>query len=125
MRQQYRQFKLMVLEDRYKGLLSKRFHAFWGHMKAHFNDSFLELLRLVTLILLIPMDTSECERGFALMNRLKTAMRNRLQPGHLDDLMVICMLGPSINTLNVKEILKYWYAQKKKGRFLNAKFNDF
>ena len=37
------------------------------------------------------------------------------------------MLGPPIEKFNdiVEEVLKYWYEQKKKGRFLNAKFNDF
>ena len=124
-KQQYKQFKLMMLEDKFKGLLAMRFHPFWSHMKTHFNDAFHLLLTLVTLVLLIPMDTSECERGFALMNRLKTAMRNRLGLNHLNDLMTICMLGPDISTLNLKEVLTYWYAQKKKGRFLNAKFNDF
>ena len=59
------------------------------------------------------------------MNRLKSALRNKLGISHLNDLMVICMLGPEVSQLDTCEILKYWYAEKTKGRFLNAKFNDF
>ena len=59
------------------------------------------------------------------MNRLKTALGNKLGINHLDDLMAICMVGPEVSKLDTKKVLAYWYAQTKKGRFLNAKFNDF
>ena len=36
------------------------------------------ILRLVVIVLLIPADTSECERIFSLMNNIKTSERSRL-----------------------------------------------
>ena len=41
-------------------------------------------------------------------------------------MMFICMHGPKkISDLaDIQEMLMYWKTQKKKGRFLNAKFND-
>ena len=38
---------------------------------AQFTDEFSLVLRLVVIALLIPADTSECERVFSLMNDLK------------------------------------------------------
>ena len=47
-------------------------------MLIHFSDEYPDILRLVVIALLIPTDTSECERLFSLMNDLKTVERSRL-----------------------------------------------
>jgi len=41
----------------------------------HCNDEYTLVLRLVVIALIIPADTSECERIFSLMNDIKTAER--------------------------------------------------
>ena len=46
------------------------------------------MLRLVVISLLIPADTSECERIFSLMNDIKTAERNRMGQQNLTNLML-------------------------------------
>ena len=46
------------------------------------------VLRLVVITLLVPADTSECERVFSLMNDLKTAERSRMQQSTLKNLML-------------------------------------
>ena len=40
------------------------------------------------ILLLIPLDTSECERIFSLMNNVKTADRSRLSQANLRNLML-------------------------------------
>lgn len=60
------------------GLSSRTFHELWPHMLIHFSDEYPDILRLVVIALLIPTDTSECERIFSLMNDLKTVERSRL-----------------------------------------------
>ena len=46
------------------------------------------ILRLVVIALLVPADTSECERVFSLMNDLKTAERRKLSSLSLSNLMI-------------------------------------
>ena len=60
------------------GLRSLKDHELWARMLTHFTDDFPLVLKLVVITLLIPVDTSECERVFSLMNDLKTSERNRL-----------------------------------------------
>ena len=57
--------------------------------------------------LLIPCDTSECERVFSLMNDLKTAERNRLGQANLTHLMIwhLCSKDRSCAELDVRPIL--------------------
>ena len=52
-------------------------------------------MRLVAIALLIPTDTSECERIFSLMNNLKTAQRNRLG-SNLNNLMMWYIAGKDL-----------------------------
>ena len=63
------------------GLSSRKFHELWPHMLIHYSDEdeYADILRLVVIALvLIPTDTSECERLFSLMNDLKAAERSPL-----------------------------------------------
>ena len=79
-------------------------------------------------VLLIILDTSCCERSFALMNRIHTYLRNRLGVATLNNLMCICSLGPSIMNFDPKLILAKWleapFMQKNgRGRSLQGKLN--
>jgi hypothetical protein len=60
------------------GLSSRKFHELWPHMLIHYSEEFPDILRLVVIALLVPTDTSECERIFSVMNDLKTAERSSL-----------------------------------------------
>ena len=63
-------------------------------------------MRLVAIALLIPTDTSECERIFSLMNNLKTAHRSSLGKS-LKHLMVWHTMGKELSCeqLPVMDIL--------------------
>ena len=83
---------------------------------------------LASVVLLIILDTSCCERSFALMNRIHTYLRNRLGVATLNNLMCICSLGPSIMNFDPKLILAKWleapFMQKNgRGRSLQGKLN--
>ena len=69
------------------------------------------------------VDTSICERGFALMNNLKTARRSLMGNLLLRTLMTICELGkewedPSL--IPVDDIVQEWREQSKRGRYESA-----
>ena len=64
------------------------FQDLWSHMLVHYTDEYLLVLILVAIALIIPVDTSECERIFSLMNDLKTAERSSLNQENLKNLML-------------------------------------
>ena len=105
---------------------------FWEHIATHYDTGGLtgysEILILALVVLLIILDTSCCERSFALMNRIHTYLRNRLGVATLKNLMCICSLGPSIMNFDPKLILAKWleapFMQKNgRGRSLQGKLN--
>ena len=54
------------------GLKGRTFKSLWPHMLVTFTSEFQHVLRLVVIMLLIPLDDSEAERIFSLMNDIKT-----------------------------------------------------
>ena len=59
------------------------------------------VLRLVVISLLIPADTSECERIFSLMNNVKSSERASMGPRTLKHLMLWHRLAKDIKLPNV------------------------
>lgn len=70
------------------GLMLRPYVDLWSHMLIHFHEDYPLPLRLVVIGLLIPADTSECERIFSLMNDIKTAERSRMKTRTLRNLMM-------------------------------------
>ena len=64
-----------------------KFHDLWARMLVQFSNEYPLVLRLVVIALLIPADTSECERIFSLMNDIKTSERESLGQEVLRNLM--------------------------------------
>ena len=79
------------------------------------------MLLLVTLVFCFAVDTSVCERGFALRNNLKTARRSQMGNKLLRILMTICSLGEdwedNPNQIPVDEIVDAWRCCEKRGRY--------
>jgi hypothetical protein len=83
---QWEQIKLLIIEN--EGMMARKFHSLWAQMLIHYHEHFNLVLRLVAISLILPTDTSECERVFSLMNDLKTELRSRLGQVNLRNLMV-------------------------------------
>ena len=82
--------------------------------------SLYNILLLVAIVMTYATDTSICERGFALMNNLKTARRSRMGSLLLRTLMTICELGDEWedpSKIPVNEIVEEWRSQSSKGRY--------
>ena len=85
--------------------------------------SLYNILLLVTIVMTFAVDTSVCERGFALMNNLKTAQRSLMGNLLLRTLMTICELGKEWEDptmIPVDDIVEEWRLQSKKGRYESA-----
>jgi uncharacterized membrane protein YgcG len=75
------------------------------------TDEYLQALKLAALMLLVPIDTSECERIFSIMNDVKNGIRSSLASDVLRNLMLWYYYGKDIKTeqLPAYEILTEWY----------------
>ena len=86
---------------------------------------FYNLLLLVAIVMCMAIDASICERGFSLMNLLKTAKRNRMGNNLLRMLMCICTLGKDAGwddpaKIPAAEIVEIWREESSKGRYSNS-----
>jgi len=59
-----------------------------GRAGQDFSDEYPLALRIVVITLLVPADTSECERVFSLMNDIKTELRSTMKQKTLKHLMI-------------------------------------
>ena len=91
------------------------------------NASFYSILLIVAIVFTYAVDTSICERGFALMNNLKTARRSRMADALLRTLMTICTLGKEWadpTKIPVDKIAEEWRSQSSKGRYESAMWRE-
>ena len=85
--------------------------------------SLYNILLLAAIIGCMAIDTSICERGFSLMNMLKTAKRSRMGIPLLRMLMKICTLGEvwkDPSQIPASDIVDLWREQASSGRFANS-----
>ena len=84
------------------------------HSNKKTDTHYYNVLLLAAIVGCIAMDTSICERGFSLINLLKTARRSRMGDELLRILMTICSLGEEWKDptkIPVKEIIEEWRSQ--------------
>ena len=81
-------------------------------MLVEFSAEYTFLLRMVAIMLVIPLDTSEAERIFSLMNDIKTDERSSLGQRNLVNLMIWHYYGKHLKPweVPVQEILKEFHA---------------
>ena len=74
-----------------------------------------EIEVIILAVIVVPVSTAACQRGFSTQNRIKSTLRNRLYGDHLDyldNLMKISMEGPPINTFDFRRALDIFKSQK-------------
>jgi hypothetical protein len=83
------------------------------------------VLLLVAIVMCMAIDTSICERGFSLMNLLKTAKRSTMVNELLRILMTVCSLGKDAGwddptKIPIEDIIELWREQSSKGEYANS-----
>ena len=109
-------------------LMSLSFREMYERLYDHYSDKdndthYYNILLLAAIISCFAIDTSVCERGFSLMNNLKTARRSQMGNELLRILMTICSLGQAWSDpsqIPVDRIVEVWREQSKKGRYESA-----
>ena len=77
------------------------------------------ILDLIDLILTIPAISTECERGFSDMKRIKSIQRNCLDENSLSNLLMIKPQGPTIEKFNPDPAIQLWLNKGQKSRRIN------
>ena len=63
----------VVVKNNYRNL---RKQAVWQVMFTDFTERFCNILMLIEILLVLPVSTACCERGFSCMSRIKTQYRS-------------------------------------------------
>jgi hypothetical protein len=80
------------------------------------NDSVTSLIpavvKLFELAMVLPVTTADCERGFSVMNSVKTDLRASLKNPQLCRLMQIIINGPPVQDLDAHAAALRWHQRK-------------
>lgn len=76
------------------------------------------ILALVKILLVLTFSTAFVERGFSLMNRIKSDWRSRLNEDSLNDLMTVSMSPYTITNFDPMPAIKLWWLASNKPRRL-------
>ena len=74
---------------------------------------------LLSIILILPVSSVPCERGFSAANRIKIKLRNRLIVQSLDILLRISIEGPPIEQFDFTRALALYKNIKQRRIFMH------
>ena len=91
----------------------------WRNMFIDCSQDFPNFFKLLSIILILPVSTVYCERGFSYHNITKNKIRNRLTNENVDNLMRIMLEGEDIANFDFNEAYKIW--ANEANRLINLK----
>ena len=59
----------------------------------------------------LPVSSSECERGFSLINNICTDRRNKLTVAHISEPTFLSLVGPPLSKFKPESYVKAWFKQ--------------
>ena len=74
------------------------------------------LLHLAEIMLVIPISSAQCERGFSAQKRIKSDVRSSLHVSTTEDLIRISMEGPELEQFNPTPPVLKWLNSGQKSR---------
>ena len=78
------------------------------------EDKFSNLATLLDICGTFQASSADAERGFSLMNTIKTKSRNRLEADHLDMLMTIKFYLTSGQNIDLEAVYLFWKSDKNR-----------
>ena len=94
------------------------FDTFAKEFLRDYSDMYPQIAALMNIMLVLPVSSVPCERGFSSANRIKTKLRNRLKVSTIDTLLRISIKGPPIDQFDFSKSLDY-YRKTKQHRIFN------
>ncbi|MCO5567614.1 hypothetical protein L7F22_021308 [Adiantum nelumboides] len=90
----------------------------------NWQRTYPNLLKLWQLVLVLPVSSVSCERGFSKQNAIKTSTRQCLKVDTLESLMRISLVGPNKDAIDWMAVYKIWELKKcrngKRGVFMTC-----
>ncbi|CAC5394331.1 unnamed protein product [Mytilus coruscus] len=80
----------------------------------NYSDEYPDFALLYELLLVSPVTSVACERGFSCQNRIKTKLRSRLQPETVSKLMRVQQDGPALADFNPTSSLTKFLDQRNR-----------
>ena len=80
------------------------------YILTHYTDQFPDFKPLCELVLVSPVTSAACERGFSMQNRIKTKLPSRLAPELVTKLMRIQEEGPELEDFPTTTCLQKFQA---------------
>ena len=114
--QQYCDFRFLICEKLKSGLMQTFTDVVQYALK---DEQFRLLSGLLDICGTFQASSADCERGFSLMNAIKTKSRNRLEADHLDMLMRIKTYQNSGVAVDVDKVYQFWLTHKDRRQKLN------
>ena len=107
--EEYSSFKFLVAEK----LKEKTAKDFNSMLSIGFsNDEFSKMAYLVEICGTFQANSADCERGFSIMNTIKSKIRNRLETSHLDCLMRIKLQLNAGIEIDLDAVYNFWSKNK-------------
>ena len=79
-------------------------------------SDYKNILHLVHILLVLPVSSAVCERGFSSQKRIKSDARASLHTDTVEDLIRISVEGPSLEDFDARESVANWFSQGQKAR---------
>lgn len=105
---EYVDFKLIIAEKVKAGAM-KTFQDILAFTRQ--QEQFNAINLLLDVFGTFQASSADCERGFSLMNAIKTKSRNRLETIHLESLMRI-KLYMSTENIDIDKVYQFWKTEK-------------
>ncbi len=87
------------------------------HFLVAFDDLYPNLSKIASSLLVIPVHSADCERGFSALGRIKTKLRSRLTNKYLNSLLMINLNGADLNKFDFHSALQTWASIRKRRVF--------
>ncbi|KAI7790540.1 putative zinc finger protein 862-like [Triplophysa rosa] len=106
---EYSEFKYIVKQKLKQGSISTFSDMVAAALRC---EELKEISQLVDICATFQASSADFERGFSLMNHIKTASRNRLEVAHLDQLMCIKSKQEADGAINLDKVYNHWRSEK-------------
>ena len=114
--EQYDNFKFLIAEKVKTGSIQTFTDVLSCVLK---DEDMKEVSILLDICGTFQASSADCERGFSLMNSIKTKSRNRLKVNHLNHLMRIKFYLSSGNDIDLDAVYKRWRTHKDRREVLD------
>ncbi len=92
----------------------------WQRVFLESEENLQNILKVVSICLILPLSTAVCERGFSTMNRVKTDWRSCLKSETLEKLMRISIDGVPLESFDPLRSIQEWWVDGTRSRRPNV-----